>query len=185
MKGRVVLKKIIFLILCFVLILSGCENLPKAEPYYTETNDKIVFSTQYDYYFEDESSIRCFWNSTAGETFYFHDTFELHILGDDGEWYVVGNEAAFNTKYRHGIDSGVQTSSRYEIDVYTDKLKEGEIYRISTYCFDGNENYYQVYAEFVCDNKLAEKEMKEVSGGIGKREDPSYVGVPEVLEGKG
>ena len=45
-------------------------------------------------------------------------------------------------------------------------ILDGKTYRISTYYFDNEENYYQVYAEFTCDNELAEKEMLEISDGM-------------------
>ena len=160
------MKKIILILLCFVLLLSGCEKLPKAEPYYNETRDDVSFSTQYEYIFEDESSLRCFWVNESTERLFFYDTFELHILGDDGEWYRVSNgPVTFNTGYRHGINPESQTSSRYDISVYTDKLKDGETYRISTFCFDENGNNYQFYAEFICSDELAEKDIIQVSGG--------------------
>ena len=160
------MKKIILILLCFVLLLSGCEKLPKAEPYYNETRDDVSFSTQYEYIFEDESSLRCFWVNESTERLFFYDTFELHILGSDGEWYRVSNgPVTFNTGYRHGINPESQSSSRYDVSVYTDKLKDGETYRISTFCFDEEGNNYQFYAEFICDNELAEAEIIKVSGG--------------------
>ena len=167
MKGRIVLKKIILLVLCFIFVLSGCEKLEKAEPYYTETREDVVLSTQYEYYFSDEISVRCNWENKSSEEFSFYDTFELHMLGDDGEWYLVtkGDEIDFNSDYCHGIPSEEKSTARYDLSLYTDKLKEGEIYRISTYFFDENGNNYQAFAEFTCDSELAEKEMKKVSDG--------------------
>ena len=47
------MKKVILLVLCFIFILSGCEKLEKAEPYYTETREDVVLTTQYEYYFSD------------------------------------------------------------------------------------------------------------------------------------
>ncbi len=185
MKGRIILKKIILLLLCFVLLLSGCENLPKAEPYYTETREDVSFSTQYKYIFDDESSIRCFWVNESADSLSFYDTFQLHILGKDGEWYIVGNveEASFNTDYCHGIDPKSQTSSRYDVSLYLNKLKNGETYRISTYCFDENGNNYQVFAEFTCDNALAEEEIKSISGGLkDHRVDPENGNSFELIE---
>lgn len=166
-KDAFILKKIILILLCFVLLLSGCENLPKAKPYYHETREDVVFSTQYKYYFPDESSIRCIWKNEGSESLSFHDVFELHVLGDDGEWYLVskGEEVSFNTNYCHGIDPESESGARYDISLYTDELKEGKTYRISTYCYDDNGNYSQVFAEFVCDSKLAEEEMSEMTNG--------------------
>ena len=170
-----ILKKVILLVLCFIFILSGCEKLEKAEPYYTETREDVVLSAQYEYYFSDETSVRCDWENKSSEEFSFYDTFELHILGDNGEWFLVnkGEEVNFNTNYCHGISAEGKSSARYDLSVYTDKLKEGEIYRISTYFFDESGNNYQVFAEFTCDNELAEKELEKVSGGASNyRENP-------------
>ena len=162
------MKKIILLVLCFIFVLSGCERLEKAEPYYTETRDDVTFSAQYKYYFTDEPSLRCTWTNSSTESFSFYDTFELHVL-DGEEWYVVskGDEVSFNTDYCHGIDPESESNSRYDLSLYTDELKEGKTYRISTYFYDDNGNNYQAFAEFICDDKLAEEEMAEVSGGSG------------------
>lgn len=179
MRGRIILKKIILLILCFVFVFSGCGKLAKAEPYYTETREDVVFSTQYEYSFTDEGSIRCNWKNESKESFSFHDTFELHVLGNDGEWYLVsdGEEVSFNTTYSHGINPESETASRYEVSLYTDELESGKTYRISTYFFDESGNYYQTFAEFTCDDKLAEKEMIETTEGIfNSREEPGYAG---------
>ncbi|MBR3963177.1 MAG: hypothetical protein IKK14_06595 [Oscillospiraceae bacterium] len=183
------MKKIILLILCFVFVFSGCEKLEKAEPYYTETREDVVFGTQYEYCFTDEGSVRCFWENKSKESFYFHDVFELHVLDDDGEWYVVskGDEVTFNTNYRHGIDPESETSSRYSISLYADELKSGKTYRISTYFYDDNGNNYQVFAEFLCDDKLAEKEMSETTDGIfNDRTDPESIegGIFEIIDEK-
>lgn len=170
------MKKIILLILCFVVLLSGCENLPKAEPYYTETREDVVFSTQYEYCFTDEISVRCNWKNNSKESFSFHDVFELHVLGSDGEWYLVskGEEVNFNTNYSHGIDPESETSSRYNVSLYIDEFESGKTYRISTYFYDENGNNYQAFAEFLCDDKLAEEEMSEASEGFfDHRGEPS------------
>jgi len=182
------LKKIILLILCFVVLLSGCENLPKAEPYYTETRDDIVLNTQFDYYFTDEGSIRCTWVNNGPEKFSFHDVFELHVLGNDGEWYGVSknDEVSFNTDYSHGIDPESESNARYNISVYADKLENGKNYRISTYFYDADGNHYQIYSEFICDDKLAEEEMAEASNGLfDRRDDPSSDGTLQILEKEG
>ena len=182
------MKKVILLVLCLIFVLCGCEKLEKAEPYYTETNDEVVFSTQYEYYFDDEHSIRCSWENKTAESFSFYDTFELHILGDDGEWYVVskGEEVEFITDYCHGISAEGTSNARYDLSVYTDKLKEGESYRISTFFFDDNGNNYQAFAEFVCDNKLAEEEMVKVSDGASiHRENPQVGSDFQILHKNG
>ena len=182
------MKKAILLVLCFIFIFSGCEKLEKSEPYYTETREDVVLSAQYEYYFSDEISVRCNWENKTSEEFSFYDTFELHILGDDGEWFVVnkGEEVSFNTNYCHGISPEGESTARYDLSVYTDKLKEGEIYRISTYFFDESGNNYQVFAEFTCDNELAEKELEKVSGGAADhRGNPQIGGELEVLHKNG
>ena len=181
------MKKIILIILCFVLLLSGCEQLQKAEPYYTETIDEVTLSTRYEYYFEDESNILCIWKNETDKEFLFQDPFELHILGDDGEWYRVskGEEASFDTDHCHGVNPKSEANHRFELSVYTKGLKNGEKYRISTYCYDDDGNYYQVYAEFICSNELAEAEMKEISGGsVNKRIDPENGGTLEIITGE-
>ena len=167
------MKKILLILLCFVLLLSGCQNLQKAEPYYTETREDVTFNTQYKYTFEDERNIRCLWKNESTESFSFYDTFELHVLGNDGEWYLVtkGDEVSFNTGYCHGIAPESETSSRYDLSLFTDEIEDGKTYRISTYFFDDNGNNFQVFAEFTCDNKLAEEEMKELTG-LSFRKDP-------------
>lgn len=177
------MKKIILILLCFVLLLSGCQSLPKAEPYFSETREDVTFNTQYNYYFDDEINIRCLWKNESTEEFSFYDTFELHVLGNDGEWYLLskGDEVSFNTNYSHGLKPESETSSRYDLSVYADKIVGGKTYRISTYFFDDNGNNYQVFAEFTCDNKLAEEEMKEVTGS-SKREDLTDAGSPEIIK---
>ena len=164
------MKKLVLIILCIVLLLSGCQTKQKAEAFYTETTDTVVFETEYDYYFTDEPNIFCHWVNLGDENIFFHDTFELHELGDNGEWYRLGNleDASFNVDYKHFVEPGEEnlSNARYGIDVFTNKLEEGKTYRISTYCFDADENYYQVYAEFTCDSNLAEKEMLEITDGM-------------------
>ncbi len=181
------MKKILLLLLCFVLLLSGCEKFEKAEAFYPETNEDIILKTKYNYLFEDESNILCVWTNNTGRDFTTHSVFELHVL-EDGEWLKVtkGEPVAFNTNFLYGIDSEGESNQRYEVSVYTDKLKDGKEYRISTYCFDDDGNYYQVYAEFTCDNELAEKEIQEVTGGSASdRTDPEYAGELEIIEGNG
>ena len=180
MKGRIILKKIILLMLCFIFILSGCKSLPKAEPFYNETREDVTFSTQYEYYFDDEASIRCYWKNESTESLSFYDTFELHVLGSNGEWYMVGMPAVFNTNYCHGIDPESESAAMYNISLFTNKLDEGKTYRVSTFCFDDNGNNFQFFAEFVCDNALAEEEMEEASGGMVDRRDPV---LPEIEVG--
>ena len=170
------MKKILFIFVCITVFLCGCsQQLSKAEPFYTETGTVAEFNTQYKYYFHDEPVIYCEWtnNFGTGEDINFHDTFELHVLGDDGEWYVVekGDDVFFNEDYCHFVEDGLKSRASYNIRLFTDKLKEGSTYRISTYYFDENDNYYQVYAEFICDNDLAEEELLEISGGMADRRE--------------
>ncbi len=172
------MKKLLLLLLCLVFVLSGCQQLEKAEPYYPETIEEVYLKTAYKYYFDDESNILCTWVNETDKEYMFQDPFELHIL-QGNEWYVVtkGEEPEFMTSYCHGISSSSEGNHRYEVSVYTDGLKQGETYRISTYFYDEDGNYYQAYAEFICDNKLAEEEMTEVSDGMaGHRKDPGKGG---------
>lgn len=181
------MKKIILILLCLALLFSGCGKLQKAEPYYTDTLDEVSFRTQYEYYFDDESNILCIWNNETDGEIYFHDTFELHVLGDDGEWYLVGksDEVSFNTSYCHFVEPEIESKNRYELSVYTKSLEDGETYRISTYFFDESDNYYQVFAEFTCDNDLAELEMSEVTGGyVSGRSDPEDGSSLEIIRGE-
>ncbi|MBR3610148.1 MAG: hypothetical protein IKL57_01600 [Oscillospiraceae bacterium] len=163
------MKKLLLIILCLVFAFSGCQSLEKAEPFYSETGENIEFKTEYKYYFSDETNILCLWTNLTEENIFFHDTFQLHKLGDNGEWYVVGDleKAKFKTDYSHFVEPGEEFTSnaRYDITKFSAKLENGETYRISTYYFDESDNYYQIYAEFTCDNKLAEEEMLEISGG--------------------
>ena len=173
------MKKVILLVLCFIFVLSGCEKLAEAEPYYTETREDVTLTTQFKYYFDDEGSLHCVWKNEGTDKFSCYDTFELHVLNDDGNWYKVskGEAVTFNTNYTHGINPESESNMRYDIRLYSDGLKNGKTYRISTFFFDKNGNNYQAYAEFICDNALAEEEMKEVSNGmLSHRDDPVYGG---------
>ena len=166
------MKKLLIMLLCVVLLLSGCSK-QKAESYYEETGEGVSFKTEYKYYFSDEKKVFCVWENSCDETMFFHDTFQLHELGNDGEWYVVGNpeEVSFITIYSHGIDPETESRMEYDISLYTDKLTNGSTYRISSYYYDSEGNNYQVFAEFTCDNKLAEEEMYEISDGIVSKRD--------------
>lgn len=178
------MKKIILLLLCFILLLSGCDKLEKAEAYYPETNKDITLKTKYEYFFDDETSILCVWKNNTGRDFTTHSTFQLDIL-EDGEWYAVtkGEPVLFDTTFLYGVSADMNCNQRYDVSLYTNKLKDGETYRISTYCFDDDGNYYQVYAEFTCDNKLAEKEVHELSdGNFSDRSNPEYAGEITILD---
>lgn len=164
-----ILKKIIIFIFCFIILLSGCSNLEKAEAFYPETNENVVSKTQYSYYFSDELSVLCHWSNSGSEDLCFQDPFELHVLDDDGQWYKImkKEEPSFKTNYCHGLDAGTENANaRYDLSLYTDKLENGKTYRISTYCYNEDETeYYQVYAEFICDDALAEEEMESLTDG--------------------
>ena len=181
------MKKFVLILLCFVL-LTGCAAQQKAEPFYETVNEDVVFTSQYKYYFDDENYIVGFWVNSGDQNYYFHDTFELHKLGSDGEWYVVGDpeEVSFYTDYSHFVEPSLDVDCRagYEISLFTDKLEKGQTYRISTYFFDADGNYYQAYAEFICDNALAEEEMLEITDGmVGNRRPISgNGGTLEVIE---
>ncbi len=177
------MKKLVLLLLCLIFVLSGCEQLTKAENYYPDTKEDVYLKTVYSYYFDDENTVLCRWVNESDTEYECHDAFELHVL-EDGEWYVVnkGGEAVFNTKYTQGIKPQTESNSRYELSLYTDKLKDGKTYRISTYFFDDEGNYYQAFAEFICDNKLAEEEIAKVSEGTAShRENPTEGNKPIVL----
>ncbi len=157
------MKKFIALVLCIMFFLCGCDQ--KAEPFYEETNEFITLTTTYTYYFSDETYLLCRWNNKTEGYIRFDDVFELQRLGSDGEWYVIKElgEAEFNTSYCHEIEANTECLARYDIDLFTGSLNNGVTYRISTYCYDENNNYYQIYAEFICDDEAAEKELKELS----------------------
>ena len=168
------MKKIILMLVCAVLAFSGCSR-QKAETYYNESGEGVRLETEYKYYFSDEKNVFCTWHNDTDKTINFHEVFQLHELGSDGEWYLVGSteDASFSTKYGYFADAGADCRFEYDISVYTDKLENGSTYRISTYYYDADGNYYQIFAEFVCDDALAEEEMYEISDGIiGKREEP-------------
>lgn len=170
-----ILKKILILVLCLAIVLSGCGKLEKAEPFYSESNENVVFETEYKYYFDDELTVNCHWSNSGDEDLCFMDPFELHVLGDDGEWYKLslGEEVEFMTNYCHGLDAGtVDSNARYDLSVYTENLENGKTYRISTYCYNEEEtDYYQVFAEFTCDNALAEEEIQNLTEGAASRRD--------------
>ena len=172
------MKKLLIIILCLVIALSGCKAMQKAEPFYPETGENVEFQTEYKYYFSDETNILCYWKNLTEENIFFHDTFQLHQLGEDGEWYVVGDieNAEFNTDYSHFVEPGEEniSNARYDITRFSAKLENGKTYRLSTYYFDGNGNYYQIYSEFTCSDSLAEEEMLEISGGASGGRDTDY-----------
>lgn len=169
------MKKFAIIILCLAFLFSGCQSLEKAEPFYPETGENVSLKTEYEYYFADETNILCFWTNNTESDVFFHDTFQLHQLGNDGEWYLIGNfeDANFNTNYSHFVKTGEENTcnARYDITRFSAELEDGKTYRISTYYFDSEDNYYQIYTEFECNDKLAEEEMLEISdGAFGDRD---------------
>ena len=166
------MKKILLTIICVVLLLSGCSQ-QKAEPFYSESGEGVSLETEYKYYFTDEKVVGCLWSNDTEVEVCMHTTFRLEELGKDGEWYLVdtGDEVSFNTNFCYGVEAGTKSSINYDISLYTNKLDDGKTYRISTYYYDENDNYYQIYAEFTCDTALAEEEMLEISDGIVNNRD--------------
>lgn len=157
------MKKLIVLVLCLAFLLCGCDQ--KAEPFYEGTNELVTLTPTYTYYFSDEPYMLCKWSNGTDGYIRFDDVFELQRLNSKGEWCVVKEkgEAEFNTSYCHGIEPNTESLARYDIELFAKSLDNGATYRISTYCYDEDGNYYQVYAEFICDDDLAEQELIELS----------------------
>ena len=162
--------------MCIAVLFAGCQSLEKAEPFYAETGENVEFKTEYKYYYSDELTFFCKWNNETEGNIYFHDTFELHQLGENGEWYRIGTpeDVTFNTSYSHFVEPGFESKAIYDLSLFTRNLDEGKTYRISSYYFDDNENYYQIYAEFTCSNKLAEEEMLEITNGAFSERDNNF-----------
>ena len=157
------MKKLIVLVLCLAFLLCGCDQ--KAEPFYEGTNELVTLTPTYTYYFSDEPYMLCKWSNGTDGYIRFDDVFELQRLNSKGEWCVVKEkgEAEFNTSYCHGIEPNTESLARYDIELFAKSLDNGANSRISTYCYDEDGNYYQVYAEFICDDDLAEQELIELS----------------------
>ena len=155
------MKKILAFALCFVLLLCGCDK--KAEPYYDTSAEGVTFTTFYHYYFTDDTFVQVRWMNDTDKTFHFTDEFRLEKLSGN-TWYLVSEkeEPSFNEEYYHYVDPHSKSASIYHLDLYTDLLTEGTTYRISTSCRDDEENYYQLYAEFICDNEAAEAELADI-----------------------
>lgn len=155
-----ILKKTTAVVLCLLLLLLLCGCDKKAEPLYEETNDNITVDSLYEYIFTDESYILCTWHNKTDGYIQFPSYFELQKLSGD-TWYVVADkgEHDFSSEYGHGIEANIDSLARYDINYFADSLDDGATYRISTYCFDEDGNYYQIYCEFRCSNSLAENEM--------------------------
>lgn len=156
------MKKLIAAVLCLVFVLCGCSQ--KAEPFYENAAEGVTLTPTYTYYFSDEPYMLCNWkNETEGDV-RFHDAF-AERLGSDGEWYLVKEKGnvEFNVDYCHLVEKGAESLARYDLESFAKKLDNGTTYRISTYYYDDNDNYYQVYAQFICDDEAAEKELSELS----------------------
>ena len=155
------MKKIFVAVLCLLLLLCGCDK--KAEPFYDTFAEGITFATNYQYYFTDDAYVQVRWMNDTDKTFYFTDVFRLEKLSGN-TWYTVSGEKApvFNEDYYHFVEPHSKSMSIYHVDLYTPALTEGTTYRISTSCRDEEENYYQLYAEFTCDNIAAEAELADI-----------------------
>lgn len=152
------MKKLFVLVLCLALLFCGCDK--KAEPYFDKSPEGVTFETGFHYYFTDDAFVQVRWMNETDKTFHFTDEFRLEKLSGS-TWYLVAKkgEPTFNEEYYHYVEPHSKSSSIYHIDLYTDALVEGTTYRISTSCRDDEENYYQLYAEFTCDNEAAEAEL--------------------------
>ena len=157
------MKKIIAALLCLLLLLCGCNKA--AVPFYEEENELITFASLYNYSFSDDDYILCVWTNGTDKDLYFYDTFSLEKKTSGGNWTVVDKfkNAEFKTDYCHYIEAGTEGMARYNLDLFTDSLSENSTYRISTFCYDDDDNHYQVYAEFICDDEKAEEEILALS----------------------
>ena len=153
------MKKLLLLALCIVFVLCGCDK--KAEPFYETTSDKITLTTDFHYYFSDDTFLLTHWSNQTEGTIRFTDEFRLEKLSGN-TWYTVSEKEAplFNKDYLHILEPMSEGMARYDIDAYLDALEQQTTYRLSTYCFDESGNYYQVYAEFVCDDEAANIEIE-------------------------
>ena len=157
------MKKIIAAILCLLFLFCGCSKA--AVPFYENENELITLTSLYNYSFSDDDYILCVWKNGTDKELYFYDTFSLEKKTSGGNWTVVdkfGN-AEFNTNYCHSIDPGMESMARYDLDLFTDSLSNNTTYRISTFCYDDEDNHYQVYSEFICDDEAAEEEILALS----------------------
>ena len=168
------MKKIIAALLCLLLLLCGCDKA--AVPFYETEDELITLTSLYNYSFSDDDYILCTWKNGTDKDIYFYDTFSLEKKTSGGKWTVVdkfGN-AEFNTDYCHYIEPGTESMARYNLDLFTDSLSNNTTYRISTFCYDAEDNHFQVYAEFICDDTAAEEEILALSqAALEGSEDPN------------
>lgn len=157
------LKKMLLFALCLTLLLCGCDQ--KAKPFYETSSDAITLTTLYDYYFRDDEYVLATWNNQTEGTIHFTDEFRLEKLSGN-TWYTVSKTETpvFRDDYTHFLDAKTEGLASYDVNLYLDELAQQTTYRLSTYCYDDDGNYYQVYAEFICDDKAAENEVKELMG---------------------
>ena len=155
------MKKILIFALCLVLLLCGCDK--KAVPFYETSSDDITLTANFHYYFGDDKYILATWNNATDGIIHFTDEFHLEKLSGS-TWYTVSGKEApvFRDDYTHFLESMTEGAARYNLDLYLDELAQQTTYRVSTYCYDDNGKYYQVYAEFTCDDKAAENEIQEL-----------------------
>lgn len=170
------MKKLIALVLCVLFLFCGCMR--KSEPFYEETNDNIVFEPYYHYVFADDESIRIQYTNNTENPIYFYDIYNLE-KDVNGTWMIIGDSRykTFDTTYRHEVSPGSTSDARYYTKAYTETLVEGTTYRISTYCFDDEGHYWQVFAEVTCDDEKANDEIIEITNRL--LEDPPENDLPE------
>lgn len=140
------------------VILCGCG---KAEPFYQQELEGLTVKTYYEYYFPDDGNVTCTWNNDTDKYLYYEKEFRLEKQSGE-DWYEVSpkNKLDFSGFLLSGIPARSTSSSLYEMTEFT--LEEGVTYRISTYCYDEEGNYYQVYAQFICDSEKATEEINNL-----------------------
>lgn len=155
------MKKIIIAVLALMFILCGCGE---AMPFYDSELEGLTVKSRYKFCFADDSRVILDWSNGSDKDIYYVKEFKLEKK--DGEiWYTVSpkNKIEFNSESKYVIDPADTSSSNCDLSEYT--LTEGTAYRISTYCFDDEGNYYQVYAEFICNSDKANAEILAIMDG--------------------
>ena len=170
------MKKALALALCLILLLCGCDK--KAVPYYEAPAEGVTLTSLYQYCYADEDGIFAQWVNNTDANIYFTDEFRLEKLSGE-RWVTVSKKEApvFNTDYHHFVEPGIESLNHYDLTLYTDGLNDGVTYRISTYYYNDNGEYYQIYATFLCDEEKAEEEitkLMEQSAALAENsEDPA------------
>lgn len=169
------MKKLFAFILVFCLLLSGCSS----KPYYENTSEDILVTPFYYYLFPDDTKLITEWTNNSDKAIYTYKEFKLEKLTDD-RWVTIGTtpNVEFEKTFRTKVSPGNTSSISYDLSIYGVAIKEGITYRISTYFFDADENYYQVYVEFICNEELANKETEERYNAL-QEEDPKPFVPPE------